>query len=432
MKVLFATMQFGRGYAQGTERYVAMLVEGLQQRGHEAVILAGDPEGRGPKLNLGEPVQDDPRVLHYPSRGWMSVEGVSPRDLVRLLNRERPDVVHVANPAHIGIGLLAAAGKSGIPAVVTVMDFWWICPKHTLLDRTGRVCPGNVGWRECLRCIAAADSRSWLRPLARSPGLSRLVLPALYFGKSMLRGVSGHERSLWRKRAGVILPALQDCDVIFPSYAARERLKEYVKPDRQHPIPYGLEPRWFGMQRSRRWDGPINPAELTIGYAGALAAHKGPHLLLKALQQLGWSRTRVRIAGGGTDKLYIEHLHELARGLNVEFVGRVASADMPAFLGDLDLFVMPSIWPENLPIVVLEAQAVGTPVMASRIDGVTETVPERMLFKAGSATALDRKLEAWARDPIHPPPLQPVSTAEAMVERTLDVYGVATGQQKER
>jgi glycosyltransferase involved in cell wall biosynthesis len=93
---------------------------------------------------------------------------------------------------------------------------------------------------------------------------------------------------------------------------------------------------------------------------------------------------------------------------------------------------MPSVWPENLPIVVLEAQAVGTPVMASRIDGVTESVPERMLFEAGSATAMDRKLEAWARDPIQPPPLQPVSTAEAMVERTLDVYGVATGQQKER
>ena len=95
---------------------------------------------------------------------------------------------------------------------------------------------------------------------------------------------------------------------------------------------------------------------------------------------------------------------------------------MPAFLRELDLFVMPSIWPENLPIVVLETQAVGVPVLASHIDGVTETVPASMLFGPNSAEDLARRLQAWIADPVHPAPLQPVSTADEMVDRTLNLY----------
>ena len=109
MKVLYATMQFGRGYGQGTERYVSILARGMRQRGHDAVVLAGDPEKRGPDLPLGAAVENETSVLHYPSCGWIAVEGLSPEALEPVLARERPDVVHVANPAHIGVGALSAA-----------------------------------------------------------------------------------------------------------------------------------------------------------------------------------------------------------------------------------------------------------------------------------------------------------------------------------
>jgi glycosyltransferase involved in cell wall biosynthesis len=423
MKILYATMQFGPGYAQGTERYVSMLAGGMGGHGHSTAILAGDPEGYRPGRRLGEVVQEQPRVLHYPSTGWMAVQGLPPGQLDALLEREQPDLVHIANPAHIGIGLQEAARRRGLPVVFTVMDFWWLCPKHTLFDDRKTTCDADVAWGDCLRCLARSDSRGWLRAAASLPGAPRLILPPLYAGRWLLRGGSRAELLAWRDRRDLLGQALAAADaVIFPSRAAQIRVGPHVVPERSHSIPYGLEPRWFASRRSRSLDSPIAPPGLTVGFAGALAEHKGPHLLLEALRELGWNRTRVRLAGGGADVAYLAGLRAAATGLAAEFLGPVSSADMPAFLAGIDVLVVPSIWPENLPIVVLEALAAGVPVLASRVDGIGQVLPDGMLFAMGSAGDLAARLQAWAARPVNPPPQEPLLDDAEMVNRTLEVY----------
>jgi len=188
MRVLFATMQFGRGYAQGTERYLDVLAAGLQARGHEVVILAGDPEHRGPPRRLGDPIQSQPRTLHYPTRDWTAVRGLPAEVLVPLLRRERPDIVHLANPAHIGVGLIPAAKLARVPLVITVVDFWWLCPKHTLWHCEQRICTGDVPWTTCVRCLDAGDPRPAIHAPARWP-LARHVLPPAFY--SFVRGDAG-------------------------------------------------------------------------------------------------------------------------------------------------------------------------------------------------------------------------------------------------
>ena len=430
MKVLLATMQFGRGYGQGTERYLAMLADGLSRRGHEAVILAGDPERRGPALPLGTEFEQEPRVLYYPTHGRLSVQGLAPRRLMPVLEREQPDVVHVANPGHIGVGLMHAARARAVPVVVTVMDYWWLCPKHTLLHYRGGICDSDVPWLECIRCTGASDRRRWLRAVAHVPGLSEIVIPALYFTRALCGGSSPAEIVRWARRQRFLTAALNSANaVICLSQGARARLTPRLSHPRLHTIVVGLEPRWFGARRSERWDpAPRDPAKLTLGFVGALAEHKGPHLLLDAVRQLGWTATRVRLAGGGTDARYERRLRALAEGLNVELLGRVPSEQVPALLAGLDLLVVPSIWPENLPQTVLEAQAVGVPVVASRVDGISEAISDpTLLFDVGSAPSLARCLAGWTAAPRNPPPATPVRTADEMVAQTLGVYAAARG-----
>jgi glycosyltransferase involved in cell wall biosynthesis len=438
MRILFATMQFGRGYAQGTERYVAMLAGGVRTRGHEAFVVAGDPERRGPARQPGEVLDEDPLVLYAPTCGWMAVNGAPVADWRTLLERLRPDVVHIANPAHIGVNLALAARAAGIPVVVTIMDFWWLCPKHTLL-RDGQVCDARVTWRECLACIAADDRRGWVRSLGAVPVLRRGLLPLAYFGRAALRGGAA-EVPQWKRRQAALLGLLDTANaVIFPSAAAERIIGTRLTSPRCHRIPYGLESRWFAGRKDVGQVAsvgdlpsatppaaahPRDPTRVMLGYAGALAPHKGPHLLLEALHRLGWTGTRVRIAGGGNDDCYIARLHELARGLKVEFAGRVATEAMPDFLRALDLLILPSIWPENLPIVMLEAHAVSTPVLASDIAGVAEAVPPELRFAPGSVESLMTCLAQWLERPGAAAPPRPLSVDE-MVEQTLAVHARA-------
>lgn len=427
LKVLYATMQFGSGYGQGTERYITNLAGGMLERGHQVTILAGDPEHRRPPGKLGDMVQPQPRTLHYPSRGWMAVQGLAPAELCSLLRQEQPDVVHMVNPAHVGIGMVQAAADMGIPSVATIVDFWWLCPKHTLLRPDGRICDGQVTWRTCLRCIAGGDTRGWVQALARLPVVADAALPTLYTARSWLRGCGPAETRRWRQRQSLLLDTLNTVrTVIFLSQAAEEAIASRLNHQRTQTILCGLEPCWFAEPRvqAQRQEA-ADPSKLTLAFAGALAAHKGVHLLLEAVRQLGWTDTRVLIAGSGTDQAYEQRIRSLAAGLNVEFVGWISGAEMPRFLRKVDLLVMPSLWPENLPQITLEAAATGVPVLCSRIRGVAEIVPEAMLFEVGSASDLARRLRDWAADPICPPPLQPVSTAADMVTRTLAVYQAA-------
>ncbi len=425
MKVLLATMQFGRGYGQGTERYVHMLAEGLQRRGHEVVVLAGDPEHRGPPLALGEEIEHSPRVLFYPTRGWTSIEGVPPARLSLLLDREQPDIVHMVNPGHIGVGLMSAARNAGVPVVVTVVDYWWLCPRHILLHDQRGICDADVPWLECVRCLGAADQRKWVRSLAATPVVRSTVLPILYLTRALSRGCTLGDCLNWTRRQSILLDALDaSAGIIFLSDGARRRIAPRLNHRRVYSIIVGMEDRWFQARRGGPWNGsPRDPASLTLGFVGALAEHKGTHLLLEAVARLGWTATRVRIAGGGTDAAYMARLHELAAGLNVEFLGRVPSDGIPALLAGLDLLIVPSTWPENLPQTVLEAQAVGTPVLASRVDGIAEVISDStMLFDVCSAVNLAQCLSDWAKSPRNPPPAKPVTRADEMVASTLEVY----------
>jgi glycosyltransferase involved in cell wall biosynthesis len=424
--VVLATMQLGGSYRHGTEHYVGSLLKALPALGHSAVCLAGDPRGERGRLPAGAAIDAGASIRHYPTRGWTAVEGLAPAALEALLRELRPDVVHLASPAHIGVGIAIACRNVGIPFVVTMMDYWWICPRGTLLRDGSEPCDAAPRGRACLRCVLGAHP-------AHSPrGLARRTSPALPLDLLLLlagvarNGGSLREAPRWLRRRAHLVALLEDAaHVIFPSPATRDRIVPFLRHDRWEEIPYGLETDWFREPRTapRRHD----PAALTIGFAGSLQPHKGADLLLKAIRQLGWTRTRVRIAGTPDDPAYFEHLQRLAEGLTVEFTGPLDAAGMRTFLAGLDLGVVASRWPENLPYVLLEAQAGGVPVIASDVAGISHRIPDsRMLFEPGSPEDLARALTEFQSCP-STAPTPPVSTLEDMARATEAAYRTALG-----
>ena len=426
LRVVLATMQLGGSYRHGTEHYVGSLLKALPTLGHTAVCLAGDPRGERGPLPLGAAIDADAGILHYPTRGWTAVDGLAPAVLEGFLRDLDPDVVHLASPAHIGVGIAIACRNLGIPLVVTMMDYWWICPRGTLLRDGREPCDAAPSGRACLRCVLGAHRAHSLRGVARrtSPALP---LDLLF----LLAGVARHGGSLrdvprWLGRRGPLVALLGDAArVIFPSPATRDRILPFLSHDRWEEIPYGLEAQWFGEPRPPLQG--VDPAALTIGFAGSLQPHKGTDLLLTAIRQLGWTRTRVRIAGTADDPAYFERLQQLAAGLRVEFTGPLDAAGVRTFLAGLDLAVVASRWPENLPYALLEAQAGGVPVIASNVAGMSHRIPDsRMLFQPGSPEDLARALaEFQSRPSTVPPP--PVSTLEDMARATEAAYRTALG-----
>jgi len=164
-------------------------------------------------------------------------------------------------------------------------------------------------------------------------------------------------------------------------------------------IPSGVDPRRFTAS-------PIAPrpanGAIVVGSIGVLEERKGHRFLLEAAAALKRQGLKLKyyVAGEGTLREHLER--DAARlGLNdeVRFWGFVD--DPAAFLAEIDLFVMPSLF-EGLGVAALEAMSASKPVIASRVGGLAESVLDGVtgiLVAPGDGAALAAAIAKLVREP---------------------------------
>jgi glycosyltransferase involved in cell wall biosynthesis len=137
-----------------------------------------------------------------------------------------------------------------------------------------------------------------------------------------------------------------------------------------------------------------------LGTVALFRPRKGVEILLESLAMLR-SRgvdVRLRAVGGFETEAYEWSTHALAEKLGlgdaIDWIGFTRGVNRE--LAKIDLFVLPSLFGEGLPMVVLEAMAAGVPVVASRVEGVPDAVSHRntgLLVEPGSVSQLSRAIE---------------------------------------
>jgi len=137
-----------------------------------------------------------------------------------------------------------------------------------------------------------------------------------------------------------------------------------------------------------------------IAYLGRIVHRKGLHILLKALSivKQNFSEIKANIAGP-SDPQYLESLKMLIKRLelegNVSFIGIVKEEKKYEFIKSHKILVLPSI-KEYTPGVLLEAQALGVPVIATRVGAVPEIVVDGrtgILVEPGDELELAKAIE---------------------------------------
>ncbi len=144
-----------------------------------------------------------------------------------------------------------------------------------------------------------------------------------------------------------------------------------------------------------------------FGYVGRLHPAKGLAELVRAVSAIPRDIAFVMdIRGPMLDegsRAYVDQLRAIAGGDDrLVFGPGVPGHEVPALLASLDVLLCPSIWFENGPTVALEAFAVGTPIIASRVGNLAELVEDHAsgrLVESGDVAGLSRVIEEAARRP---------------------------------
>jgi phosphatidylinositol alpha-mannosyltransferase len=313
--------------------------------------------------------------------------------------------------AHVHDLALALIGLGHDVSVITPADDETALPPYIV--STGRAVPvpynGAVA-RMAFGPLSARRVRRWLREgdfdvvHVHEPTTPSLSLLATWSFDGPL--VATFHTSVQRARTlaaayPILQTALEKISArIAVSQAARRTLVEHLGGDAVM-IPNGVSMAAFaGVEPFPGWPGEGG----ALGFLGRFGeARKGLPVLLAAFEKLAAVRPGLRllIAGpGDPDEVRDALPAELFD--RVHLLGQVSDADKARMLASVDIYVAPNIGGESFGIVLLEAMAVGTPVLASDLEAfraVLDGGRSGQLFATGDPDDLARKAAALLDDP---------------------------------
>lgn len=414
MNILLATSFFPPTRAAGTEQRTLSYAKTLLERGHQVhVLCVGNFEEGAPNywngytddIYQGIPV----RRIHLfwqksPNpNGYLYKNPRTAQFLKKCIAEWQPDLVHITSCLTLSASIIGAAKESGLPVVLTLTDFWFLCHKLSLLKYDGSLCDGITTSQECIQCLSwdsgvyqnlkkiSSDTIATqiLDSLSRIPVISRM---------RVLRGMAPDIK----RRKAYLTEMLNISDVVIaPSSHLRDTFYRSGVTKEIRLVQSGHDLSWLDSEIRK-----IPSNHVRFGYIGQFIFTKGVHILLTAFGSRNWKgKAELHLFGNmEIEPDYWERLQQIENKnpKSVYFHNSFPHEKLNEVLAELDILVVPSLWYENNPRVIHEAFAGKIPVIASNVGGIAEYVQDGVngyLFQRGDSVSLSNCIQKVVIDP---------------------------------
>lgn len=351
----------------GSETYIFDIGKELIKMGHEVQYFGMEDKNRivGNHAESYTSSMDfhasGVQKLLYPFKIIYSVE--ARKKIREVLDDFKPQVVHLNNinfqltPSIIyEVRKWEKQQKCKVKIIYTAHDFQWVCPNHMLMIPATK--------ELCFQCEGGKYGQCAKNKCIHNSGV-----------KSILGSVEGY---LYK-----ILKTYEEVDtIICPSKFMENMLS--TNPNLKDKL---ITIHNYCTVNSDE----IKEKKDYVLYFGRYSEEKGMDVLLKACEKL--PEVSFVFAGDGPLKEQVEKLS------NVENKGFLNGDELRNVIAQARFAVVPSVWYENCPFTVIEAQKLGTPVIASDLGGIPELIDAGKtgeVFEAGNVVQLIEKIsELW-------------------------------------
>ncbi len=416
MKILLTTHQFLPKYSAGTEILAYSVARELIKRGHTVRILTGYPAAAS--------LSDDKRfeefefdLIHIycfhhsytPMGGQVSMIEIGYNNRLgadyfdRIVENFQPDLVHFFHLDRLGTGLIERSVEAGLPCFMTITDFWSICPTGQLVLPNGHLCSGPSSFSgNCVKHFIEITQHGVLKKLISLLPISMVDTIVSATQSGFLPSYPNEcEVIALSERLTTNISRLNKIKaIIVPSNFMKDFLIRFgVRSHLIKKIEYGIDTSSILYDNKLR----KKTEHLRVGYIGTLAPHKGCHVLIDAFKKLKDSTATLKIYGNPND--FPDYTNELKLQATenplIAFCGTFPNSEIGEILTNIDVLVIPSVWYENIPLVLLSARAAHCPVVASNLPGLAEVIQNEengLLFEPGNSIDLSKQLLRFIND----------------------------------
>lgn len=300
---------------------------------------------------------------------------------LNLLNEISPDVAHIGHLNHLSTGFVDVLKNKNIPIVFTLHDFWLMCPRGQFLQRNfGN--PNNLqlcNKQENTKCATNCYN-------AYFTGQDENKEADVSFWSNWIGNRMQETKGITNKVDLFITPS---------KYLKKRYVEEFgVEENKIHYLDYG-----FPLQYLTPTEKKETTDTFVFGYIGTHIPAKGVNILIEAFLKLKGNAS-LKI-WGWKDQRATKELIEKAKslGLPIEFKGEYVNKNLAdEVFSQVDCIVVPSIWGENSPLVIHEAQACHIPVITANYGGMAEYVDHKingLLFEHRNSNSLSEQMQ-WA------------------------------------
>ena len=309
------------------------------------------------------------------------------RAFTETLSRVNPDIVHIGHLNHLSLGIVPLVAQREIPIIFTLHDFWLMCLRGQFIHYAAE--NAQPVWQ---LCDGQQDRKCAEQCLKRFYGSAS---DSLKFDVDYWTRWSA-------KRMAAVRRVVELTDVfIAPSRHLARRFHRQFNLGQEKTVflDYGFDRQRLCGRRRRAGE------SFTFGYIGTHIPGKGIHHLLEAFEHLSEKCTDCRLRIWGRETADTAHLKRIASNArrNIEWVGEYANPDIVKnVFNRVDAIVVPSIWEENSPLVIHEAQQARVPIITADMGGMAEYVQHEqngLLFAPRNPVALAEQMLRFVAQP---------------------------------
>jgi glycosyltransferase involved in cell wall biosynthesis len=290
-----------------------------------------------PVVDFGYRLVDVPYVRSWVRDAWLRRR--LERFIVAELANSPADVVHAQHVVSAAPAVSAAA-RLGMPAVVTVRDYWPVC-YFTTAHVEGARCP-DCAFDRMLACMREKSPRAYWMGVPLMPYMRRSV------------------------RCRQLSLAAASAVIAVSSAIAERAVRPVVGAARTYVIPNSIDAG--EVERVAATPPAVDLPERFILFVGKLTRFKGAWLALDAVARVA-GEIPLLMVGDGAERSALE-ASARERRLAMRFLPWVENHEVLRIMRRASIVLVPSLWPEPLARTVTEAMAVGAPILATNRGGI--------------------------------------------------------------